>query len=254
MAAAPIAERAGVVMMGVSASPEITHAGDYIFRTNGVAASQAPALSGFMNQQYSKIAVLQEQTDYAIGMGASILGAYTGTVVDTETFLSSESDFRTRLTRIKNTDAEAIFIIVQTAKKFDLIMKQMEEQQLQLPLVMDYISKSAITAEDTYLSYLASLPGVYSADVVPTPQGNALLERYRARYGAEPSMPDQIAIFGDSVDMLYHAIAVAGTTDADAVRDALYALQDYPGLQGVISFDANGDVYTPTVLQRFEGV
>ncbi|MGN0971665.1 MAG: branched-chain amino acid ABC transporter substrate-binding protein, partial [Aristaeellaceae bacterium] len=49
------------------------------------------------------------------------------------------------------------------------------------------------------------------------------------------------------------AIEVAGTTDAEAVREALFATSGFVGAAGAITLDENHDAIRPVVFKKVNG-
>ena len=55
-------------MSPVATSPEVTHAGDFVFRTAPSDASQGKALAEYANTKYKKVGMIVEQVDYAVAL------------------------------------------------------------------------------------------------------------------------------------------------------------------------------------------
>ena len=73
---------------------------------------------------------------------------------------------------------------------------------------------------------------------------------YRAKYG---ETPDALAGLGyDAAMLLFDAMKRAGTTEPAAVRDALAATKDYPGMTGTITLDANRNAVKPAVVLQIK--
>ena len=65
------------------------------------------------------------------------------------------------------------------------------------------------------------------------------MEAFEAAYGALPNFHAALAY--DSMMLLADAIERAGSTDSEAIRTALAATADFPGLTGSITFTPSGD-------------
>src|SRR3989338_4432265 len=67
LAAAPIAEAAGVVMISpLSSSPDVTQAGTFIFRDYPSDALKSKAMAAYLNEEgLEKLAMMSENTDFA---------------------------------------------------------------------------------------------------------------------------------------------------------------------------------------------
>ena len=90
----------------------------------------------------------------------------------------------------------------------------------------------------------------YSVDD-PRPRSGEFVDAYKARYGAEP---DSIAASSyDAMRMLADAITRAGSTEGKRVRDALASTEDFPGVTGTITMDADRNPIKPAVILKVEG-
>jgi branched-chain amino acid transport system substrate-binding protein len=99
-----------------------------------------------------------------------------------------------------------------------------------------------------------ALDNSYSArDYVPdaNPQSIAFGKKYRDKWGREPD--GRPAWVYDAVNLLAVALRNAGSTSPPAIRKALLAIQNQPGLGGAFSFDQNGDGRHGYIIVRSEG-
>ncbi|HLG25881.1 MAG TPA: ABC transporter substrate-binding protein, partial [Candidatus Gracilibacteria bacterium] len=139
LAIAPIAEKAGVVVLSPgSSSPDITNAGDFIFRNYPSDASQGKVLAEYVNSKgLKKVAILSEQNDYTLGIQKVFEEKFKelGGTVEVQTYLPQDSDFRTPLVKLKAGTPDALFINPQTPAKADLAFKQVEELQWDVQLI-----------------------------------------------------------------------------------------------------------------------
>jgi branched-chain amino acid transport system substrate-binding protein len=82
-------------------------------------------------------------------------------------------------------------------------------------------------------------------------QSDGFVERYRDTYGVDP---DQFSAQGYAgVQVVAEAIRRAGSTDHDAVRDALAGIQDFETVLGTFSFDSHRDAQHPAIIQIVQG-
>ena len=162
-----VAERAqaeGIVIITPSAShKDITNVGDYIFRTTPSDGLQGEVAGKYWSQVlgYTKLAVLYAKNDYSQGLYESMSEAFTqdgGQIVAAETFMVGDKDFKTQLTKLKNTDAQAIYLPDYTAE-----MAQILEQAAQLGIDKPFLSGDGFLSEEIY-----SLAGQYTDGVVYT--------------------------------------------------------------------------------------
>ncbi len=252
-----VAERAqqeGLLLITPSAShKDITLTGDYIFRTTPSDGLQGIVAGKYFSQVlgYKKLAVLYAKNDYSQGLYESMaesFGEEGGKIVATETFMVGDKDFKTQLTKLKNTDAEAIYIPDYTAE-----MAQILEQASQLQVGKPFLSGDGFLSEEIY-----TLAGQYTDGVIYT--ASALVEesnsakefkeRYAAKYGVGP---DSFATNAyDATNILMSVIASVGT-DRKAIKEGMKNVKDYVGVNGVINFDENGDLVAYQGIYKVEG-
>src|SRR3989344_222432 len=119
LGASPITEENKVILISPSAtSPDITNAGDFVFR---VAPSDAYA--GIVTSDYAfndlktkKAALITETTDYAQGLRRVFKENFAklgGEIVADETYNPEDTDFRTQVTKVKAASPEVIYLIPQ---------------------------------------------------------------------------------------------------------------------------------------------
>lgn len=241
-----VAERAqaeGIVIITPSAShKDITNVGDYIFRTTPSDGLQGEVAGKYWSQVlgYTKLAVLYAKNDYSQGLYESMSEAFTqdgGQIVAAETFMVGDKDFKTQLTKLKNTDAQAIYLPDYTAE-----MAQILEQAAQLGIDKPVLSGDGFLSEEIY-----SLAGQYTDGVVYTASARVeesnknkeFKDAYTARWGIGP---DSFATNAyDATYILVSVIEKVGT-DRKAIKTGMEQVKDFEGVNGIINFAPNGDL------------
>lgn len=241
-----VAERAqaeGIVIITPSAShKDITNVGDYIFRTTPSDGLQGEVAGKYWSQVlgYTKLAVLYAKNDYSQGLYESMSEAFTqdgGRIVAAETFMVGDKDFKTQLTKLKNTDAQAIYLPDYTAE-----MAQILEQAAQLGIDKPFLSGDGFLSEEIY-----SLAGQYTDGVVYTASARVeesnknkeFKDAYTAKWGIGP---DSFATNAyDATYILASVIEKVGT-DRKAIKVGMEQVKDFEGVNGIINFAANGDL------------
>jgi branched-chain amino acid transport system substrate-binding protein len=83
-----------------------------------------------------------------------------------------------------------------------------------------------------------------ASDAKTTSSYEQFVEAYKAEYkGAEPT--EGAALAYDAYMIAINAIEAAGSTDADAVKDALLKKTNFEGASGHITFDEVGEPKKP---------
>lgn len=205
---------------------------------------QGETMADFIINQlgYSKVAVIySNSSDYGTGVKDAFVakvGELGGKVVAEEAFADGDVDFNTQLTKIKGTDAEAIFV-PGYYQEATYITKQAKDMGLELPFfgsdgwdgVLKTVTDAATVENAIFLSPF------FAADTDPAVV--SFVEKYTAAYNAAP---DQFG--ADAYDAVYcikAAMEKAGTIDNDALIAAMTEIS-VDGLTGkAMSFTADGE-------------
>ena len=251
LAVAPIAEKNKVVLLSSgSSSPEITKAGDYIFRNE--ISDELGATEGakhYYNLGYKKIAGFYVNNDYGVGYRDITRRIYVelgGTVTISEMFEQDATDFRTQLLKIKDTEPDAILIV--SYKEAILILKQMEELGIKKQVLgstlfedAEIVEKLGKTADGVIYVYYGTFDPESEDRIVVD-----FLNKFRSKYKIDPGYYAPIGY--DAANILGSAMQKGGFS-SEGIKTALYSTRDFPGISGSTSFDQNGDVIKPVVLK-----
>lgn len=190
---------------------------------------------------YKKIAILYNNSDeYSKGVMEAFVtetGKLGGEIVANEAFANKAVDFTTQLTKIKNTDAEVIFVpaYYQDAA---YITTQAAELGMELPYlgsdgwdgVIANVVDTAVLENAIFLSPFFSSD---DSELVKT-----FVKTYEDKY---KSIPDQFAADGyDTVFVMKAALEKAGSTDSAALIKAMTEIS-VTGVTGDLTFNENGE-------------
>ena len=252
-ALAPIIEENGVVCYSsLSSAAGLSALSEFIFRTGlptnvlnpaGIRVSQAKL-------GYQRAALIYDEADvYSTSSNAEVSKALAASGVDiviTETIQTDGTDFRQQLTRIMETNPDALFISALSAQMTDVMI---QGREVGIPTSITYIVPD-LTGIEVQIAGEAAEGAItftnWSA-MADTPGNQDFVQRYQAKYGidADPWAAQSYA----TLYILAEAIKNAQSTEATAVRDALATTMDFPTVMGNFSFDEVGDaVYDPIVL------
>jgi len=255
LAVAPAAERRRVVLLSpTSTAPALSDAGDFIFRNcpSDVYEGKVMADYATADLHLKNVGILAVANDYGNGIAAVFKAAFAaqgGSVPVEETYPQGATDVRAQLTKLSAARVEAIYLV--GYKELGRILKQAAE----LRVVARYLSTVMFEDPEVLSTAGPAAEGVvYSSPSFDInsdePTVKAFRERYQAAYARSPDI--FAAASYDAVGIIGKAMA-SGATTGDAIRDALYATRDYPGVIGSTSFDAKGDATQPAVLKTIEG-
>lgn len=236
----------------------ITTYGPNVFRTCFTDPFQGRILAKFAaeNLKAKSVAIIYNTSDdYSTGLVAAFeeMAASKGvTVVAKEGYGGDDKDFKSQLSNIVKAKPEALFV-PDYYTKVALIATQAREVGFEGPMLgadgwdgvlgtLDDSNKAAV--DGCYIS------NHYSAqDTDPKVAG--FVKAFTEKYG---ETPNAFAALGyDTAYMMSQAITAAGSTDPQAIVDAIKAIT-FDGVTGNITFDENNNpIKDATILKFMDG-
>src|SRR3990170_2048882 len=264
--AVPLLSQAGFVIVSPSnTAPDLTLAGNpnnfpgYL-RTAHSDLVQGAAAAKFAYDflKVTKAATIHDGSLYAEKLQEVFAEEFQklgGTITAQEAVDPNATDFKSALTSIAATGPEIIYYPI-FVKAGSLITRQVKEVPgLETTILMgadgmfspDVVEGAGEAVEGLYVSSpdLAAFAEAYSTNFLP---------KYKELFGTDP-----ISIFHahayDAAMMIFAAIEQVAVQDADgtlhiprqALRDALYATVDFPGLTGSLTCSPTGDCADPVI-------
>ena len=246
LAVAPLAEADGVILFsGLASNPDIANAGDYIFRTQisdvfvGIDTGNTLWEDGIRT-----LATITETTDYAEGVRRTSVAQFEargGEVVAAERYQSDTLDFRVHLTKLFQSNPDALHIAPQSEFSAGSIMKQARELGYTGPIYAETVSVGT-TALDIAGDAATGMKAI-TADLDPNNEkGQRVLADFRDRYDYV-TLPWHLGSAYDDVYIAAECLKQTGDDrDADGFRDCLYGITWSGAIGDNYSFDANGEV------------
>ena len=246
LVAAPVAEKAKVIMISPSSSAlSVSEAGDYIFRTyisDVLRAKEAARLAYALGKRRMAIIIdVSNDATFELARGAKEEFLKLAEVVEEQEVTKTDTDFRTQLAKIKAAEPDVLFMSITGPKQNALIAKQTRELGLDIQLLVP-----GETIEDPIVVEVAGDAVEGLIYVIPgnPPESSAyqgLKRRYVEEYG-ETDIPSFVTEAYDAVMLGVKAISASDGTRED-IKDKLYEVsKTYQGVSGSVEFDANGDV------------
>ena len=244
------------LVTGVSSAADLTEKGNkYFFRATETDALLAKSFASILVEQLKlkKVAYIGVNDDWGRGGVEQFekqMTALGATTVMKEYFDHGTTDFYTLLTKLKSSGADGVFVAAET-QDGSILVKQKAELGLKVKMfgvgswaTADFIKLTGPAGEGIY----AAVP--YAATMT-TPKNKAFVEAYEAKY---KEMPGKYSAAGyNAINIIMDAIARAGGTDAEKIRDAL-AKTNYEGPNGHFEFDAKGQAHGfNVVLVQLQG-
>ena len=246
--ALPIAQQNKVpVVLTAASAPALTSVGDYIFRIYPSDALQGKFGADFAYDRLGKkAAILYVQNDWGEGLYRVFKDRFTklgGKVVFESSALGTDTDFKTIISQIKDSGADFLYLPLYP-NSGAAATKQAKELGLDIQIlgadayVAEEIIKSGNADGVIYTVVDARSPKEFEQRIATLPEAKNVDQNF-------------ITMFGyDAIKVAANAIARAGTTNKQAVRDAL-ATTNYVGVSNPsITFDSVGDLTSTKVGLR----
>ncbi len=249
-AAAPLLQQAGIPMVTAYAvHPEITTAGDMIFRMIYTGPTQGKAMAVFALTKlgYKNFHVLYLDNDYGKSISEGFkqtVEASGGQISSMQSFGSSDSDFTPQLTGLQSQPADALVLVGYYAQSAQII-QQAHRLGIDLPVLgsdgLDSPKLLELAGQDAEGVILAT---DFSRDD-PRTQVQDFIRRYQEKYNTVPDIVSSSAY--DATMLLIDAVKRSTSTEPKAIRDAIAATTTFEGVTGTISFKPDREV-NKTVL------
>lgn len=244
LAALPIAEAAQVVLFSPAASsPDLTGRSRFFARDYPSDLSQGTILgeAAANVKKWKKVAVIQEQTDYASALFKAFDNAFAalGGKSIKEEFAPETKDFRSIVTKLKAAKVDALFIDAQTAPAAERIIKQVKELKWKIPVIMNEVLAGSAGLLEMYKDVVE---GGLAAEFVPSNNDRFLMLKaaYQAKYGVEMPYPSYAQTEYDAVYILKDALLTVGN-DGARIADWLRTVNGWQGASGSVTIGADGD-------------
>jgi len=246
LAIVPLVNQEKVPFMGVwAAATPITRNGadpNYVFRVSAVDALVDIKLLRYAHEKFGarKIGLMLINNPWGESNEKGLVAADEENddveIVGIEKFENNDVDMVPQLTRLKNAGAEAVVLVVNTPPGAQM-MKSRERMGWDVPVVSHWgISGGRFPELAGPTHGDAHFVQTYSFFGEQGPVGQRLIEALKAKYPSIKGPEDIFSPVGtanayDAMHLLARAIEQAGSTDGDAIRQALENLDgEYEGL------------------------
>lgn len=245
LAIVPVANEAGTPFMGVwAAATGITRNGadpNYVFRVSAVDAIVDRALLEYGKEKYgtTKAGLILINNPWGEsneeGMHEAVEHVDGVEIVGVEKFENKDVDVVPQLTRLKQAGTDTLFLVANAAPGAQM-MKSLGRMGWDVPVVSHWgISGGRFPELAGNMAEKVDFVQTYSFFGEQNEIGERLLSRLKERYddidGPEDVIPPvAIANSYDAMHLVARAIDKAGSTDGEAIRQALLDIESYDGL------------------------
>jgi branched-chain amino acid transport system substrate-binding protein len=258
--AAPIAQKAGVVLLSAgSTGPGVVEIGDYIFRDTLLDSIAIPACIGYFAKDlnFKKVAIItSDNNDYSVGLSQTFRDAAAKvkdiSIVSDEKIKDGDKDFSAQITNIKANNPDVILFSGYYTEGA-LIMKEARKQGLQCPMFGGdgLFSPKFIELGGTAVE--GSMVALGFSPEQANPQTAKFIDAYKAKHGgALPGLFDAQGY--DGVMLLADAMKRGNSADPKVFKDALAKTKNFEGVSGTITIRANREpIKSPLSLLVVKG-
>ncbi len=241
---APDILKAGRVMMFGGTDPHLTHMGNpWLFRCrpNDSYSAQVIAQFGTGELKKQKWAVIYSTDAFGTNGNKALLAALQAkgiTPVLDQGYTNQQADYTPVVLAVRSSGADIISSYFTFETDLGVFARQLRQFGVRAPWVgsASIVNTSALNLAGPalYGTY-----GVADYAVDSSPGSKAFAASYQAAYKGIPDNQSSWAF--DAMNILAIAIAKAGSTEPQAMRQAIIAIKGYVGAEGTYNFDANGD-------------
>lgn len=245
LAIAPLAETKAVLVISPSAtSPDITEAGEFIFRTAPSDAFAGQVAAEYASAKLGKqtAAVISENKDYAQGLRRVFTERFTalgGKVAVDETYNTGATDFTSQIIKIKAAKPDVIYLVPQTPAPGVQMIKQLSAQEVTAQL----LTAEVLIGRDIVSENGATMEGLIGIEAYFNEQGeraSKFLAAYEQEYKEKPPFPFFMANMHAQFFLIKDGVEKVGL-DTAKLRDWLTGLEDWEGTMGTLTLDENGE-------------
>ncbi len=256
IAVAELAALDNMPMISATATAyDVTTPGENIFRACFLDPYQGNTMAVYATQKLGKknaAVIYNIADDYSTGLAESFKSKFEelgGTVVAYEAYGASDIDFKSQLTNIASKNPDVIFM-----PDYYNIVAMIAKQAREAGLDMTFLGADGWDGLLTVVDDPSILDGCYFCNHYSTDDPDENVQNFLASYTEKYNeTPVSFSALGyDAAKILFTAIENAGSTDAQAIVDAM-AATDIDGVTGHITYDEHRDPQKDVAMITFEG-
>jgi branched-chain amino acid transport system substrate-binding protein len=237
-ATGPAYAEAGLVTVSMSATnPTLSENGWETFhRVVAPDSAQGPAAAALMENTlgYTSIFVVDDSSDYGVGLGTEIIGALSTPPVATDKVQVGDTDFSATVTKVKDSGAEAVYF-AGYAPEAALFLKQLRDGGYEGDFLSGdgTVDAAFLSAGDFTEGSILTFPGILDA-------GADFTAKWDALSGDKGEIGAYTLEAYDAAWVLLSGIAEGNTTRADLLE--WVNSYDAEGLTKHIKFTSTGEI------------
>ncbi len=252
MAIAPLIDKDKIVLITpLTGGENIDNAADYLFRNgpSDIIAGTKPAEEVF-GMGYKRVVLLTDNAEYTTDIRKHFKNSYLGEIVFDELINPNQKDFRSEISKIQKKEFDAIIINTASGNSAAYLIKQLYESKNSKPIFANFLAFNSNTLK---IAGKKSFEGVYIYD--PEFDSDSFrtqnfFKKYNKKYNTNPTIPFHTTGTFDAIKMIIEAVEET-SYDGEKIHDYLLKnIQDWQGMNGIVSFDEKGNTQTGFVLKQ----
>jgi len=243
---APLCQSHRVLLLSpTSSSPEISGAGDWIFRNFPSDTLEGTSMADFARDLgLARVAVLAVQNEFGAGLSrvfaAHFAGGDSRKVIGSLQYREGDADaFGALAEQVRTLAPDGVYVAGYAEDTAGILaaLRAAGFRWMVLgtsSMTLDAVRRAGPAAEGLVFPETAFDPQS------PRRATRRFVAAYRARFHEDP---DRFAAHAyDALKLLVLAMEREGSADPESVRKGLNSIEDYAGATGPVAFDENGDV------------
>ncbi|HWR41889.1 ABC transporter substrate-binding protein [Sporomusa sp.] len=242
LAIAPIANSKKVPVIGSFIDPRVTVGENgqvqpamFLIQPSSVQYAEIMASYTVEKLGLKKVGILYDQSNsFATSLVAPYKAYVTsvgGQIVSEQVYAKGDKDYKTQLTKIKESGAEAIYVPNYTQDAV-ITVKQRKQLGIDIPVIggIDFAPPFSTLVNDPQAA-----TNIYYANNFSDkePQLTEAKNAYKAKFGEDPINKAYLGF--DKIGIIAEAIKKANSSKAEDVMKALNDIKDYQGTTGIIT-------------------
>lgn len=244
LAMMPAILKAGIPSIMGGTDFTLTHADNpWVFRARPHDGYSAKVLAdlGVNTLKLKKWAIVHTTEAYGIGGKNQLIEALKPlgiTPVLVQSVNHTTQDFTPAILAVKQAEPDVIATYMANAAALGSFAQQLREAGV----TSTWLGSPTVASVPAVRQGGSALYDSYSVNdfaAESSPEAAAYAKKYKERFGVEPDIWSSWAY--DAVHLIALALKNANSTQPEALRKAILAIQDYHGVEGVYRFNKNGD-------------
>ncbi|MCG8512625.1 MAG: ABC transporter substrate-binding protein [Halanaerobiales bacterium] len=248
-----VANKNGIPMLtATSTNPMVTQGKEYVFRACFIDPFQGEVMAKFTHEylKLQKVALLIDiANDYSVGLAKFYKETFEklgGEIVASLYYQAGDQDFSAQISQIISSGAQALFfpsyfqdaaLIAIQARDLGFTGEFLGGDTLHNPVIVDLAKESS---EGLFASTF------FAPDAPTTEIAANFVAKFKEKYDELPNAVSTLTF--DAYNLMLDSIEKAGSTEPEAIKNALAVTKNFVGAGGPIIINEEGDAIKPAVI------